>query len=132
MGTPIARANDQVLATDIHIVIVPAVAPVPTPMPHVFAGMLDGGLSSSVKANGRAVATVGSTATNQPAHIPTPPGISFQMPPSNRGTVMLGSSNVMVQGKPVARAGDTVLTCNDPADLPVGQIIAAGTVLVGG
>ena len=132
MGKPIARADDQVLATDIHIVLVPAVAPVPTPLPHVFSGKLDGSLSTSVKANGRPVATIGSTATNQPAHIPPPPGVSFQKPPSNRATVMLGSANVLVQGKPAARAGDTALTCNDPADLPIGSIVAAGTVMVGG
>ncbi|MGF7171689.1 putative Zn-binding protein involved in type VI secretion [Sphingobium xanthum] len=132
MGKPIARADDQVIAVDTHIVMVPAVAPIPTPLPHMFSGKLDGGLSTSVKANGRAVATLGSTATNQPAHIPTPPGVSFQKPPSNNGTVMLGSANVLVQGKPVARAGDTALTCNDPADMPVGKIVAAGTVMVGG
>ena len=61
-----------------------------------------------------------------------PPGVSFQKPPANKGTVMLGSATVKVQGKMVARMGDQVKTCNDPADLPVGQIIAAGTVLVGG
>ena len=132
MGKPIARADDQVIAVDTHIVMVPAVAPIPTPLPHMFNGKLDGGLSTSVKANGRAVAVVGSTATNQPAHIPTPPGVSFQKPPSNSGTVMLGSTNVLVQGKPVARAGDTALTCNDPANMPVGKIVAAGTVMVGG
>jgi uncharacterized Zn-binding protein involved in type VI secretion len=37
-----------------------------------------------------------------------------------------------VGGKPVARMGDIVETCNDPADMPVGNIVAAGTVLVGG
>ena len=35
-------------------------------------------------------------------------------------------------GKPAARCGDTVMTCNDPADLPVGKIIAAGTVMING
>jgi uncharacterized Zn-binding protein involved in type VI secretion len=133
MGKPIARQGDQVVAVDTHIVLVPTPGgPVPTPLPHPFSGQLDGALSTTVSANGKAVATVDSTATNQPAHIPTPPGASFQKPPANRGTVMLGSATVKVQGKMVARAGDTVRTCNDPADAPVGQIIAAGTVLVGG
>lgn len=133
MGKPIARADDQVVATDIHIVMVPTPGgPVPTPLPHPFVGKLDGGLSTTVKANGRAVATVDSTASNQPPHIATPPGTSFQAPPADQGTVMLGSMTVKVQGKAVARATDTVRTCNDPAELPVGQIIAAGTVLVGG
>jgi hypothetical protein len=39
---------------------------------------------------------------------------------------------VLVAGKGLARSGDTVQTCNDPADAPVGSIVAAGTVLVGG
>jgi len=133
MGNPIARQGDQVVAVDTHIVMVPTPGgPVPTPLPHPFTGQLDGALSSSVKANGKAVATVDSTATNQPSHIPTPPGTSFQKPPANKGTVMIGSATVKVQGKMVARATDTVKTCNDPADAPVGQIIAVGTVMVGG
>ncbi len=133
MSKPIARQADQVVATDVHIVLVPtAGGPVPTPLPHPFAGQLDSALSSTVSANGRAVATVDSTAGNQPPHLPTPPGTAFQSPPANRGTVMLGSATVTVQGKMVARAGDVVSTCNDPADAPVGQIVAAGTVLVGG
>lgn len=133
MGAPIARAQDQVVAVDTHIVMVPAgPSLVPNPLPHPFTGVLDGALSTSVKANGRAVATVDSTATNQPSHIPTPPGTTFQQPPSNRGTVKLGSQTVKVGGKAVARAGDTVETCNDPSDMPVAAIVAAGTVLVGG
>lgn len=35
-------------------------------------------------------------------------------------------------GKPAARSTDIVKTCNDPADLPVSQIIAVGTVLING
>lgn len=132
MGQPVARADDQVVGVDIHIVLVPTPGPTPTPLPHPFAGRLDGGLATSVKANGRAVAVVGSTASNQPQHIPTPPGTSFQKPPANKGTVSLGSGTVLAGGKQVARAGDTVMTCNDPADAPTGSIIAAGTVLVGG
>jgi uncharacterized Zn-binding protein involved in type VI secretion len=133
MGNPIARQGDQVMAVDTHIVMVPtAGGPVPTPLPHPFTGQLDGALSSSVKTNGKAVATVDSTASNQPSHIPTPPGVSFQKPPANKGTIMMGSATVKVQGKMVARATDAVKTCNDPADAPVGKIIAVGTVLIGG
>ena len=133
MGRPLARQQDQVVAVDTHIVMVPAGSSmVPTPLPHPFSGTLDGGLCTSVKANGRAVATVDSTASNQPAHTPTPPGVSFQSPPGNQGTVSMGSQTVTIGGKAAARAGDPVKTCNDPADQPTGQIIAAGTVLVGG
>jgi uncharacterized Zn-binding protein involved in type VI secretion len=132
MGAPAAKQGDAVIGTDIHIVLVPAVAPVPTPLPHVFSGTLTGGLSATVKIGGAAAATRDSTADNSPPHLPTPPGVSFQKPPANRGTVLLGSATVKINGKPAARAGDTVMTCNDPADLPMGSIIAAGTVFVGG
>ena len=33
-----------------------------------------------------------------------------------------------INGKVAARNGDTAKTCNDPADQPVGQVIAEGTV----
>lgn len=133
MGQPAAKQNDQVIGVDTHIVMVPAPPgpPVPTPLPHVFSGKLDGGLSSDVNIMGKPAATVDSTATNSPSHIPTPPGTSFQNPPANKGTVMLGSQTVKINGKGAARMGDTVKTCNDPADAPVGQIIATGTVFIG-
>ncbi len=86
---------------------------------------------TTVKINGQPAAVVNSTATNTPAHIPTPPGTAFQKPPANRGTVFMGSFSVQIGGQAAARNGDPVTTCNDPADVPVGQIIAAGTVLVG-
>ena len=118
------------MATDIHIILVPAVVPVPTPTPHPFAGMIDGGLSSNVKVMGMPAATVGSTATNMPPHIPI--GGPFAKPPTNKGTVMNGSGTVQINGKPAARNGDTALTCNDPVDLPVGTVVAVSTVMIGG
>jgi uncharacterized Zn-binding protein involved in type VI secretion len=133
MGKPAATGTHAVIAVDTHIVMVPTPGgPVPTPLPHPFSGQLDGGLVTTVKIGGQPAAVAGSTATNQPAHIPTPPGASFQKPPANRGEVFQGSATVKIGGKPAARMGDPVKTCNDPADAPVGQIIAAGTVLIGG
>src|SRR3954452_18265430 len=130
MGLPIAKANDQVLATDTHIVLVPPFL-TPAPLPHVFVGMLNGGLAPPPQGGGQAAAIVGSTADNTPPHIPTPPGVSFQSPPSNKGTVQIGSSTVRICGKGAARNGDVVQACNDPADLPVGQIGAGGMVSAG-
>jgi uncharacterized Zn-binding protein involved in type VI secretion len=133
MGQPAAKANDQVMATDIHIVIVPAgPAQVPTPLPHPFTGQINGGLIDSVKIGGLAAAVVGSTATNTPSHIPTPPGVSFQVPPKNQGTIQMGSATVKIGGQQAARNGDTAMTCNDPADSPVGTVVAVGTVMIGG
>jgi uncharacterized Zn-binding protein involved in type VI secretion len=132
MGAPAANGSSMVTATDTHIVMVPSAGgPIPTPLPHVFSGTINGGLVSSVKVGGQSAAVVGSTAANSPAHLPMPPGTTFQKPPSNQGSVFMGSVTVKIGGQAAARNGDTVTTCNDPADAPVGTIVAAGTVMVG-
>jgi len=132
MGQPAAKKGDQIIAIDTHIVMVPSPGgPVPTPLPHPFAGMINGGLSSDVNIMGMPAATVDSTADNTPAHVPTPPGTSFQSPPSNKGTIKIGSPTVKINGKMAARNGDMAETCNDPSDLPVGKVVAVGTVLIG-
>lgn len=130
MAQPAAKQGDQILATDTHIVMIPSPGgPVPTPLPHPFTGLIDGSLSSDVRIEGKPAAVQGSTATNTPAHIPQ--GGPFQQPPSNRATIQLGSATVRINGKPAARNGDKALTCNDPADLPVGTVLAVGTVFIG-
>jgi uncharacterized Zn-binding protein involved in type VI secretion len=133
MGQPAAKQGDQIVAVDTHIVMVPAppAPPAPTPLPHPFTGMISGGLSADVKIMGKPAAVVGSTADNSPPHLPTPPGASFQKPPTNKATIQIGSPTVKINGKPAARAGDKALTCNDPADLPAGTVVAVGTVMIG-
>jgi uncharacterized Zn-binding protein involved in type VI secretion len=74
-------------------------------------------------------ATVGSTAENIPPHIPEEG--TFEVPPTDQGEIITGSESVMINGRPAARNGDTAMTCNDPVDLPVGTVIAEGTVLIG-
>jgi uncharacterized Zn-binding protein involved in type VI secretion len=129
MGQPAAKKGDQVMATDIHIVMMPGAPPVPTPLPHPFTGIIDGGLSADVNIMGQPAATVDSTATNTPAHIPQ--GGPFQTPPSDKATIKAGSSTVKINGKKAARHGDTAETCNDPSDVPGGTVAAVGTVLIG-
>jgi uncharacterized Zn-binding protein involved in type VI secretion len=131
MGMPAAKQGDQVLATDIHIVLIPAppAPPIPTPLPHPFAGIIDGNLSSDVNIMGMPAATVDSTATNTPPHIPQ--GGPFQKTPADQATIKLGSTTVKINGKMAARQGDMAMTCNDPSDLPAGTVIAAGTVMIG-
>ena len=71
MGQPAAKQGDQIVATDTHIVMVPAVpSPVPTPLPHPFTGKINGGLSGDVKIMGKPAATVDSTADNSAAARP--------------------------------------------------------------
>lgn len=131
MGQPGAKQGDQVIATDTHIVMIPVGSgTVPTPLPHPFTGVIDGNLSSNVKIMGMPAATINSTASNTPPHVPQ--GGPFQKPPANKATIKLGSATVKINGKMAARNGDMAMTCNDPADLPVGKVIAVGTVFIGG
>jgi uncharacterized Zn-binding protein involved in type VI secretion len=131
MGMPAAKHGDKVIATDIHIVLIqaPPGPPIPVPVPHSFTGIIDGNLSRNVKIEGLPAATVDSTATNTPSHIPQ--GGPFQKSPSNKATINMGSATVKINGKMVARNVDTAITCNDPSDMPIGKVIAAGTVFVG-
>jgi uncharacterized Zn-binding protein involved in type VI secretion len=131
MGQPAAKQGDQITALDTHIIMIPSPSgAVPTPLPHPFNGVIDGNLSSNVQIMGMPAATQGSTATNMPPHIPQ--GGPFQRPPSNRGQIISGSATVLINGKPAARMGDQAMTCNDPVDLPIGTVVASGTVMIGG
>lgn len=124
-----AKEGDTVVGLDIHVVMVPAPPgpPVPTPLPHPFSGPLDKELSSDVTIEGSAAATVDSVATNNPKHTPTPPGVSFQTPPENKGTVTSGSATVKINGKAAARIGDPVQTCEGTGSITTG----AATVTIG-
>lgn len=130
MGMPAAKQGDKIVATDVHIVMIPSPSgQVPTPLPNPFNGTIDNSLSQDVKIMGMPAATVNSTATSIPPHIPQ--GGQFQKPPSNKATIKIGSPTVKINGKMAARNGDTAMTCNDPSDLPIGKVIATGTVYIG-
>ena len=126
MGLPAAKMGDLILATDIHIVLVPTpTGPVPTPTPSPFIGQITLNVSPNVLINGRPAATLGSIAQNMQPHIPI--GGSFMKPPTNMGRIIFCSSNVFINGKPAARNGDIAMTCNDPVDMPVGTVLSLGT-----
>ncbi|CAN7556447.1 MULTISPECIES: PAAR domain-containing protein [unclassified Variovorax] len=131
MGQPAATLGSQIVAVDIHIVMIPSPGgPIPTPLPSPFAGQITGGTIATVKIMGQPAAVVGSTADNVPPHMPA--GGPFQNPPGNSATVFSGSATVMIGGKQAARNLDTATTCDDIAPTaPKGQLIAVGTVLIG-
>jgi uncharacterized Zn-binding protein involved in type VI secretion len=130
MGQPAAKQGDKIMATDTHILMIPSPGgPVPTPTPMPFNGTLMTDLSTDVFIEGKPAATVNSIALNQPIHIPA--GGPFQKPPSNQGKILVGSTGVFINGKPAARQGDMSMTCNDPVDMPIGQVVAVGTVFIG-
>lgn len=127
MGMPAAKQGDRVVATDMHIVQPPGALPVLAP--HPFAGTINDGLSTNVNIMGMPAATVNSTAANTPPHVAV--GGAFTKKPADKGTIVTGSATVFINGRSAARSGDTVVTCNDPSDLPAGKVIAAGTVMIG-
>ncbi|GAB1513191.1 PAAR domain-containing protein [Actinophytocola sp. KF-1] len=130
MGEAAAKQGDRVIGTDVHVVLVPSSGgPVPTPMSLPFTATITERCSPDVSIEGKAAAVAGSGTANQPPHV-APTG-RFAREPANRGRVLLGSATVFVNGKPAARAGDRVLTCNDPADAPSGVVQATSTVLIG-
>lgn len=130
MGMPAAKMGDKIVAVDTHIYMIPTPGgPVPTPLPSPFNGMITGGCSTNVNIQGKPAATLGSTADNVPPHMPQ--GGPFQVPPTNKGNIIMGSTTVFINNKPAARNGDTAMTCNDPSPLPVGKVIAVSTVMIG-
>lgn len=130
MGQPAAKQGDQIVSpADIHFIQPPPPSPTVT-VTLPFNGIIDNGLSQNVKIQNQAAATVGSTATNTPPHIPI--GGTFVNPPTNQGRITTGSGTVFINNKPAARAGDTAMTCNDPSEMPVGKVVAVSTVMIGG
>ena len=127
MGQPAAKKGDRIVAVDVHVVLTPA----PVLLPRPFSGSINGKLSPNMNIMGMPAATVGSTAVNTPPHVPTPPGFAFLIPPADKATITKGSRTVNINGNSAARRGDTATTCNDPEDLPVGKVIAGGTVFIG-
>ena len=132
MGQPAARQGDKVIGVDVHVVILQIIVPIPLALPHPFSGTITSATVGSVLIEGAPAATVTSVATNNPPHVPTPPGTSFQRPPANRGSVSHGSATVTIGGRAAARLGDAVRTCNDPVDADTSKIVSgARTVLIG-
>jgi uncharacterized Zn-binding protein involved in type VI secretion len=127
---PAAKQGDQVIGVDVHIVMVPSPGgPIPTPLPHPFVGMIDGGLSSSVNIMGMPAAIQGSTASNNPPHIAMPPGTTFQKPPANKGTIQMGSATVMIGngggggGGGAAKGGETKASVDGKVDKAEGHYL---------
>lgn len=129
MGVPAAKQGDMIVAVDIHLEQPPGPVP-PIPMVSPFMAPIMTGLSTDVMIEKRPAATLGSGGTSLPPHIPKVG--TFINPPTNQGTIILGSFTVLINKKPAARMGDSAMTCNDPSPLPIGNVIVpGGTVMVG-
>jgi uncharacterized Zn-binding protein involved in type VI secretion len=127
MGQPAARQGDLVTAQDTHLVSVGGQPPNPVVLP--FSAPLTEGLSTDVRIGGLPAAVLGSGGTNTPPHVPGA-GV-FTRPPTNHATVQTASATVRINHRFAVRNGDQALTCNDPTDLPIGTVVAAGSVRIG-
>jgi uncharacterized Zn-binding protein involved in type VI secretion len=122
--------GDQIVGTcAIHLIPNPA-SGVPQPSPPLpFAAPLLTGLATKTMITGKPAVVAGSSGINTPPHIGLHPSDPFMAPNLQQGQVVMGSTTVLIEGKPAARTGDQVLMC---AGLP-GQLVgSAATVLIGG
>lgn len=114
MNPFIAKSGDAIEGTDVHTVVNTATN-VTQPQSFPFSGTFDPAtLEARVKVNDMPVATINSQAENQPAHIPAP-SYAFADPPTNLGQLSSCTIKVKVNGKKVARDGDSCTTCTEGA-----------------
>lgn len=129
MGKPAAKQGDRMVALDVHLIQPPgSLPPIPVPMP--FTGTILGQTVRNVRIERRPAAVMGSAARNVPPHLPI--GGPFVRPPTNQGRIFLGSFTVRINHRLAGRAGDLVMTCNDPVDRPSGFVLGRSTVRIGG
>jgi uncharacterized Zn-binding protein involved in type VI secretion len=112
MNPFIAKSGDAIQGTDVHTVVNSATSET-QPQSFPFSGaFIPATLEAKVKVNEMAVATINSQAENQPAHMP-PPSYTFSDPPTNLGQLSSCTIKVKVNGKNVARDGDSCTTCTE-------------------
>lgn len=128
MGQPAVVMQDQIFGTcAVHFIPGAAGAPMPAP-PLPFAAPLLTGLAMTVHSGGTPVAVQGSQGFNTPPHVGLHPSDPYLVPATQIGQVVVGSTRVMAEGKPMAYTGCPVTMCNS---VP-GQVVGSGvTVMIG-
>lgn len=112
MNPFIAKSGDLIQGTDVHTVVNSTTSET-QPQSFPFSGaFIPATLEAKVKVNEMAVATINSQAENQPPHEP-PPSDTFSDPPTNLGQLSSCRIKVKVNGKNVARDGDSCTTCTE-------------------
>lgn len=130
MGTPAAVLGDKIIHTcPLHQIPNPSSgAPQPAP-PFPFSSPLTMQLATKTLITGKPAAIQGSWGLNTPPHVGLHPADPHMAPPTQKGTVTVGSGSVLIEGKPAAKTGSTSIVCHGQQ----GQLIGtASTVLIGG
>jgi len=128
VGAPAAVAGDQIMGLCVgHQIIGPLGVPAPAP-PMPFSAPLTTGLATTVMIVGKPAAVVGSGGMSVPPHVGLHASDPFMIPLQQKGTIVMGSATVFIEGKPAASASSMCTMCIAPAT----SLAATGlTVLIG-
>lgn len=129
MAEPAVVMNDRITGQCLtHQIPNPATgAPQPSP-PLPFSAPLLQGLASTVLIAGKPAAVQGSWGLCTPPHVGLHASDPHLLPNLQRGSVLAGSTTVLVGGSPAAKTGSSCTCCQQP-----GQLVGSATsVLVGG
>ena len=127
-GRPAVVAGDRIVGLcAVHQIPSPTGAPMPSP-PLPFSAPLTTGVATTVTAGGKPLAVQGSAGVNTPPHVGLHASDPFLVPTQQEGRVLVGSTRVTAQGKPVAYTGCQVSQC---AQVPAQVVGSAAQVLVG-
>jgi uncharacterized Zn-binding protein involved in type VI secretion len=127
MGQPAASMGDQIVGTcPLHLMPNPATGlPQPgTPLP--FIAPITIGCAPNVMINGAPAAVVGATGLNTPPHVGLHPLDPFFIPTAQIGVLTMGSTKVLIGGRPAVRMGDPATCCGQP----VGTVVVKKPTVV--
>lgn len=107
----------------------PSGNPVPAP-PLPFSAPILMQCATKTLIAGKPAVVVGANGLNTPPHVGLHASDPFMAPPTQRGTVTMGSTTVLIENKPAVRMGDPGAIC---FGAPIGKMVAtAATVIIGG
>ncbi len=115
MGTPAVVLGDQITGQcPIHIIPNPATG-IPQPSPPLpFSAPITIGVCPTVLIAGKPAAVVGCTGMNTPPHVGLFPADPFMLPMAQIGTIVSGSTTVLIGGQPAATASSSCTCCATP------------------
>lgn len=129
-GQPAAVLGDKIMGTCVgHQIPMGPGNPGPAP-PLPFSAPVTTQCATKTMIQSKPAVVVGAWGLNLPPHVGLHPSDPFFAPPMQKGTVMKGSSNVMIEGKPAAKMGSQ---CMIDLGLTTGSLMGTATkTMIGG